>query len=175
MKRALPLLVLGSALSANAVAGPQVIGSVYMPDIDVATVDAGPDALTVDARLPLNKNFWIGGTLATSLSEDGVAPGLDMELGTSLSVNLGVQAEFAHRVYGYGYIGYGAAGVETDTWSDFDGRGLAWGLGMQFGIGDNLLVDAGYATLFDGDMEDDTGTDFDVTIAGPRVGLGFTF
>ncbi len=175
MKRALPLLVLGSALSANAVAGPQVIGSVYMPDVEVENVDASPDALTVDVRFPLNKTFWVGGTLATSLSEDAVAPGVDVEVGTSFTVNLGVQAEFAHRVYGYGYVGYGSAGVESNTFTDIDGKGLAWGLGMQFGIGDNLLVDAGYATLFDGDMEDDTGTDLSTTIAGPRVGLGFTF
>lgn len=175
MKRALPLLLLGSALSANAMAaGPSIIGSVYLPDTDVDNDSASPDSLLLEIRQPLNRNFWLGASLGTALGEDSILPGIDVELGNSLAVNLGVQAEFSHRVYGYAYVGYGKAELDA-TGGGVDGNGVAWGLGVDFKLNDNLLVDVGYATLFDGDMEDDIGTEYDVTIAGPRVGLGFTF
>ncbi|MFZ5757443.1 MAG: outer membrane beta-barrel protein [Pseudomonadota bacterium] len=179
MKRALPLFVLASAsvLSAHAVAGPSIIGSVYMPTIETdGFPDAEPDGLTLELRAPLNKNFWIGGLLATTLSSDTVL-GTDVELGASFAVNLGVQAEFAHHVSGYAYLGYGAAKVLTDDpiLQDVDGKSVAWGAGVQFLLGDHLLVDAGYASLFDDEMEGDAGVSGDVAIAGPRVGLGFKF
>lgn len=182
MKRALPLLALGSILSAPAFAGPAIIGSVYVPTVDVGSQSASPDGVTLEIRAPLNNNFWIGGNLATTLNGDSLTSTLgtiDTELGASLSVNLGAQAELAHHVYAYAYVGYGAAKVllssPTVVVSDVDGKSVTWGVGGEFLLGDHLLVDAGYASLFDGDMEDSAGNSTSVSIAGPRVGLGFKF
>ena len=176
MKRALALFVAASALSANAVAGPSLIASIYAPDVELGAAEASPDGLTIDLRVPVGSNFWVGGTLASTLSEDTVAPGLGVELGASLSFNVGVQAELAHHIYAYGYLGYGAAKVLADApLGDFDGKSVTWGAGVQFQAGDHFLIDAGYASLFDGDMEDDVGVSVDTSIAGPRVGLGVKF
>lgn len=187
MKRALPLLALG-LFSVNAMAeGPALVASIYMPDVEVTdplggTNEASPDGLTVDLRVPLNKNFWLGGTFATTLSSDSVstfAGDVDTELGASVSLNLGIQAEIVHHVSAYAYLGYGAAKVLLSSPSvpvdDIDGNGVAWGVGAQFLLGEHLLVDAGYASLFDDTMEDSSGNEYDTTIAGPRVGLGYQF
>lgn len=176
MKRALALFVVASALSANAVAGASIIGSVYVPTIESSLPDADPDGLMLEIRAPIGSNFWVGGTLATTLSSDTVL-GAEVELGASASVNLGVQAEFAHHVFGYAYLGYGAAKVATDDpiIQDVDGKSVTWGAGLQFQLGDHMLVDAGYASLFDDEMENSAGVTDDVAIAGPRVGLGVKF
>lgn len=176
MKRALALFVAASALSANAVAGPSLIASIYAPDIDLGGAEASPDGLTLELRVPVSSNVWVGGTLATTLSEDSVAPGIGVELGASLSFNVGAQVELAHHVFAYGYLGYGAAKVLADApVGDFDGKSITWGAGLQFLAGDHFLIDAGYASLFDGEMEDSSNVSLDTTIAGPRVGLGVKF
>lgn len=179
MKRALALLASGLALgfSNAAIAGPSLTASIYAPDIEVGAADASPDGLMLDLRFPLNRNFWMGSTLATTLSKDNIAGGIDVELGASLAVNLGVQTELAHHTYGYAYVGYGAAKVLASGAgaTDLDGKGVTFGAGLQFLLGDHFLIDAGYASLFDGDMEDGTGVDSSTTIAGPRVGLGAKF
>jgi len=181
MNRALTLLIAGSALGLSATASaasPSIIGSIYAPDIDVATVgNASPDGLLLEIRQPLNRNFWLGAALATTLSDDQIAAGIKTELGASLAFNLGAQAEVAHHTFVYAYLGYGAAKVVASGIgaTDIDGKGVGWGAGMQFLLNDHLLVDAGYSSLFDGDMENSAGTTFDTTIAGPRVGLGFRF
>lgn len=187
MKRALPLLVAGTLglASANVLAaGPSIIGSLYAADVEVSdptgSAEASPDGLSLEIRQPLNDMFWIGAALTTSLTGDSVAPGIDLELGDSITFNLGLQHEFAHNMAVYGYIGYGTGEVTledsiTPASDSADGKSVAWGLGLNFGIGDHLLVDAGYASLFDGDMEDATGASASVTIAGPRVGMGFRF
>ncbi len=181
---ALPLLALGAVLgtalaSTPAFAGPTVIGSIYTPDIDATSSllsgsgSASPDGLTLEIRQPVGSNFWVGAGLTTSLNSDN-ASGLDAEIGTSLGFNLGVQAEFNHYVAGYAYLGYGTAQVLSNI-DDIDGKGVAWGAGLQFRLTDHFLADAGYVSLFDGDMEGNAGAQYNVTIAGPRVGLGFRF
>jgi len=176
MNRALTLLAASAALafSTAASAGPSLTASIYAADVEVGAGDASPDGILLDFRAPLNRHFWLGGTLATALGDDQIAPGTPVELDTSLAFNLGVETEFAHQTFGYAYIGYGAAGVASPA-GDVDGKGVSWGLGMRFGVGDRMLVDAGYASLFDGDMEDSAGTSFATTIAGPRVGIGAKF
>ena len=178
MKRTIPLFAAGLLAGGNALAaGPAVIGSIYAPDVDVGAASASPDAITVEVRQPLNRHFWIGAALATSLGSDQVAPGVTAEVGNSLTFNLGVSSEFAHHVEGYAYVGYGKAAVDVSGpgASSIDGKGVAWGIGADFLLNDHLLVDVGYASLFDDDMEDSTGTQFATAIAGPRVGLGFRF
>lgn len=179
MKRVLALLAASGALvfSTAANAGPSLTASIYAPDIEVGASDAGPDGLLLDLRFPLNSTFWLGGTLATSLSEDTTVGGTDVEVGTSLTLNLGVQSELSHNVFGYGYLGYGTSEVLASGAgaSDLDGMGVTFGAGLQFLLGDNLLIDAGYVSLFDGDMEDGTGIEFSTSIAGPRVGIGAKF
>lgn len=182
--RALPLFVLGTALgagllSAPASAGPSIIGSIYTPDIDASSPSlsgsgsASPDGLTLEIRQPVGSNFWVGAGLATSLNSDN-ASGLDAKLGTALNFNLGAQAEFNHYVAGYAYLGYGTAQVLSNI-DDIDGEGVIWGAGLQFRLADHFFADAGYVSLFDGDMEGNAGTSYNVTINGPRVGLGFRF
>lgn len=185
MKRTLPLVAAGLLAGGQALAaGPAVIGSIYVPDVEgsngAGTFEASPDALDIEIRQPLNRNFWIGARLAMAFGDDQVSPATtpatSAEIGNSLMVNLGVANEFAHHVEGYAYIGYGKAAVDVSgAGNSIDGNGIAWGLGIDFLVNDHLLVDAGYATLFDGDMEDNTGTQTSTTIAGPRVGLGFRF
>lgn len=182
MTRSLALLTAASALvfSAHAAAGASLTGSIYAPDIEVGAASTNPDGLLLDLRFPLNKNFWMGGTLATTLGSDQLAGGIETELGASAAINLGVQAEFMHHVSGYAYVGYGAAAILQSApppavVSDVDGMGITWGAGLQFLLGDHMLIDAGYVTLFDDDMESNTGATFATTIAGPRVGIGFQF
>lgn len=178
MKRAFALLAASAALAFSSAtsAGPSLTASIYAPDIEMGGGDASPDGLLLDLRFPMNRHFWMGGTLATSLSADKVA-GTEVELGTAFAVNLGVQTEFAHNTFGYAYLGYGAAEVLASGGgaTDLDGKGVAFGAGLQFLVGDRLLVDAGYVSLFDGDMENAGGVDVDTTIAGPRVGIGAKF
>ncbi len=52
---------------------------------------------------------------------------------------------------------------------------MTWGLGAQFLVGSNILIDAGYASLYNGDMTDSAGNSSTISIAGPRVGLGVKF
>ncbi len=184
---ALSLLALGAVLgtalaSAPAFAGPTVIGSIYTPTIDATSSllgsgSANPDGLILEIRQPVGSNFWVGASLATSLNGDQIGPGTKVELGNSLDFNLGAQAEFNHYVAGYAYLGYGAAQVlsNNNTIGNVDGKGVTWGAGLQFRLTDHFLADAGYVSLFDGDMEGNAGTQYNVTIAGPRVGLGFRF
>lgn len=181
MKRALSLLaVIGTLASANAAAADNaVIGSIYLPKVEVdfpPALDASPDALQFEFRHSMNRNVWLGAMLTTGFGSDDLVPGLDVEVGNSLTVMVGAQAEFAHHVTGWAFLGYGKAegslsGVISD---DADGNGVAWGLGVDFQVNDQMLVDVGYVSLFD-DTMDASGTDVDVAIAGPRVGIGFTF
>lgn len=179
MKRALALFAASSALvfSTAASAGPSLTASIYAPDIELGAADAGPDGLLLDLRFPLNRNVWMGGTLATTLGEDNITGGIDVELGASAAVNVGFQTEFAHNTFGYAYLGYGAAKVLQSGIgaTDLDGMGVTFGAGVQFLVGDHLLIDAGYASLFDGDMENSAGVETATTIAGPRVGIGAKF
>lgn len=173
-RHALPLIVLGSMLSAPAFAGPAVIASIYTPSIDVGSMSASPDGIILEIRQPVGGLFWVGASLGSALSSDQIAPGVDVDLGTSLDFNLGVQKEFSHYVAGYAYVGYGTAKV-TSNIGDMDGQGVAWGAGLQFRLADQFVADAGYASLFDDKMEDSSNTQFDTKIAGPRVGVGFRF
>lgn len=175
MKRALLAASAALAFSTTALAGPSLTAGIYAPTVEVGANDASPDGVMLDFRVPMNRNFWLGATLATALGDDQITPGTPVELDTSLAFNLGVETEFAHQTFGYAYLGYGAAGVASAGGGDIDGKGVAWGLGLRFGIGDSMLVDAGYASLFDGDMENSAGTAFDTVIAGPRVSIGAKF
>lgn len=182
MKRALSLLaVIGTLASANAVADTKnaVIGSIYLPKVDVdfpPTLDASPDALQVEFRHSMNRNVWLGAMLTTGFGSDELVPGVDVEVGNSLTVMVGAQAEFAHHVTGWAFLGYGKAegSLSAGASADGDGNGVAWGLGVDFQINDQMLVDVGYVSLFD-DTMDFSGTDVDVAVAGPRVGIGFAF
>lgn len=178
MKRALSLLAVAGVLaSANASAADNaVIGSIYLPKVDIDTENASPDALQVEFRHSLNRNVWLGAMLTTGFGSDELVPGLDVEVGNSLTVMVGAQAEFAHHVTGWAFLGYGKAegSLSGAINEDADGNGVAWGLGVDFQINDQMLVDVGYVSLFD-DTMDASGTDVDVAIAGPRVGIGFTF
>ncbi|MFP5441765.1 MAG: outer membrane beta-barrel protein [Gammaproteobacteria bacterium] len=182
MKRALSLLAVAGVLaSANAAADTKnaVIGSIYLPKVEVdfpPALDASPDALQFEFRHSMNRNVWLGAMLTTGFGSDDLVPGLDVEVGNSLTVMVGAQAEFAHHVSGWAFLGYGKAegSMSGAASGDADGNGVAWGLGVDFRINDQMLVNAGYVSLFDGTM-DSSGTDVDVAIAGPRVGIGFTF
>ena len=181
MKRtlALPLAVAGTLVaagfSANALAaGPTVIASVYVPTVDVEGDTANPSALLLDVRQPVGRIFWLGAQLATSLDSDQILPGVDVEIGSSFNVNVGAQAEFNHYIAGYAYVGYGAAKLDA-TGGNIDGNGVDWGLGLQFRMADAVIADVGYTTLFDGNMEDSSGTQNSTTIAGPHVGIGYRF
>lgn len=178
MKRALALslAILGSVFGANALAaGPSIIGSIYAPDVDIEDLSASPQTLLLEVRQPVGRVFWLGARTTVAMSDDELAPGLDVELGNSLMFNLGAQAEFNHYVAGYAYLGYGVAKVEGSDGGSIDGNGVGWGLGLSFRMADHLVADAGYSTLFDGDMEDSAGDDLSTTIAGPHVGIGFKF
>lgn len=178
MKRALALslAIVGSVFSANALAaGPAIIASVYAPGVDIETESASPQALLLDIRQPVGRVFWVGAQAATSLNSDALVPGLDVEVGNSFMFNLGAQAEFNHYVAGYAYVGYGAAKIDGSDGDSIDGNGIGWGLGLTFRMADHFIADAGYSTLFDGDMEDSAGAQSNVTIAGPHVGVGFKF
>ncbi|MFZ5724374.1 MAG: outer membrane beta-barrel protein [Pseudomonadota bacterium] len=178
MKRALPLLALTLGLTSVGAqaADNAVIGSLYLPTVDVEEENGSPDALQVEFRHSLNRNVWFGGMLTTGFGEDALTPLNDVEVGNSLTLMIGAQTEFAHRVSGYAFLGYGKAegSVTGPGGGDADGNGVAWGLGMDFGVSDNMLIDVAYVSLFDGDMDVD-GVDIEVAIAGPRVGIGFTF
>lgn len=180
MKRALTLLaVIGTLASANAMADTKnaVIGSIYLPKVEVdfpPSYDASPDALQFEFRHSMNRNVWLGAMLTTGFGSDELVPGTDVEIGNSLTLMVGAQAEFAHHVSGWAFLGYGKAEGSMSGGNDADGNGVAWGLGVDFQVTDQMLVDVGYVSLFD-DTMDSSGTDVDVAIAGPRAGIGFAF
>jgi opacity protein-like surface antigen len=178
MKRALALslAILGPVFSANTLAaGPSIIASIYASDVDIEDVSASPQTLLLDIRQPVGRVFWLGAQTTAALSDDELVSGLDVEVGNSLMFNLGAQTEFNHYIAGYAYLGYGVAKVEGSDGDSIDGNGIGWGLGLIFRMADHLVADAGYSTLFDGDMEDSAGDDLSTTIAGPHVGIGFQF
>lgn len=169
MKRLLTVsLTVAAMTAAPAFAGNTVGVAVQNLDVDSAGASASPLSLSVDLRHDLSKNVYVGGQIAFALDDDQ-----GVEVSQVLGVDLGLQHQFSHAVGVYGFAGLGMAKVDSGA-GDGDGVSLRFGVGANLTVGRNGVLDIGWSSLFDDDM-DFAGTDVPVEIAGPHVGLGMRF
>lgn len=133
-----------------------------------AGFSASPLNLGVSIRQDLSELVYVGGQLSLALDDDKGA-----EVTRLFGADVGLQHAFSPDVGAYAFVGIGTAAVDV-AGADGDGVSIRYGAGATIGIGRNGVLDIGWASLFDDDM-DLGGGDVPVTIAGPHVGLGFRF
>lgn len=173
MNRRLPVLAL-AGLAATLAALParadtSVALAVESLDLEAgAGFSASPLNLGISVRHDLSELVYVGGQLSLALDDDKGA-----EVSRLFGADVGLQHAFSPDIGVYGFVGLGTARVD---WSGADGDGVSvrYGAGATLGIGRGGVLDVGWSSLFDDDM-DISGTDVPVTIAGPHVGLGFRF
>lgn len=170
MKRLLAAAIAASALAATpALAGTSVAVSVQNLDLEVGAGEASPLSLTVDLKHDLSSNVFVGGQLGFALDDDQ-----GTEVSQLFGVDVGLKHQFSNAFGVYGAVGLGSAAVDTTGGSDGDGMSLRYGMGALLTVGRNGVLDIGWSSLYDDDM-DFAGVDVPVTIAGPHVGLGLRF
>lgn len=170
MKRLLAVAFFGAAALAAvpAQAGTSVAVAVQSLNLEVGTGDASPLNLGVSLKHDLSENVYVGGQLAISLDDDKGA-----EISQLFGADVGLQHQFSHDFGVYGFVGLGSAEVDLGG-ANGDGISVRYGAGAMLTVGSNGLLEFGWASLFDDDM-DFSGVDVPVKIAGPHVGLGFRF
>lgn len=180
MKRVFALAGL-TLLAAPALADTSVIASVMDSRIEAGTLDASPLALAVELRHELSEYFYAGGQVAFGIDEDSAAANTDLGLDSAWGLNLGAQLPFSHYAKGYAFVGLSNAEVSLTATGpggasgSADGLATAFGIGATFRVGKQGLIDVGWTSLYDDDMDTAGGGNVDVAIDGLHVGYGLTF
>lgn len=170
MKRLFAAALVGAATLAAmpAQAGTSVAIAVQSLNLEVGNGDASPLNLSASVKHDLSENVYVGGQLAISLDDDKGA-----EISQLFGADVGLQHQFSHDFGIYGFVGLGSAKVDL-TAASGDGISVRYGAGAMLTVGGNGLLEFGWSSLFDDDIDFGAG-DVPVTIAGPHVGLGFRF
>lgn len=170
MKRLIAVALAGAAVlaTAPAQADTSVAIAVQSLNLEIGNAEASPLNLGVSVKHDLSQNVYVGGQLAISLDDDKGA-----EISQLFGADVGLQHQFSHDFGVYAFVGLGSAKVDVGTASG-DGISVRYGAGAMLTVGANGLLEIGWASLFDDDM-DFGGIDVPVKIAGPHIGLGFRF